>query len=43
LARMQSPDKFNRTHTAYVSTVENEPEKASAPKKKARKSLKAEA
>lgn len=37
LAKLQTPDKFDRTHTAYVSTIENEPEKPFAPKKKASK------
>ena len=43
LARLQTPDKFDRTHTAYVSTMEDEPEKTSAPKKKVRKAQRAEA
>lgn len=28
VAKMQQPDKFGRTHTAYVSTREEVPEKA---------------
>jgi len=43
VAAMKEADKFGRTHTAYVSTMEDEPEKPSAPKKKARKPQKAEA
>jgi hypothetical protein len=32
VARMQKPDDFDRTHTAYVTTTEETPEKESSEK-----------
>ncbi len=37
VARMQNTDKFGRTHTAYVTTREEEPAEEPAPKKRGRK------
>jgi len=33
LARLQNQDKFGRTHTAYVSTRDEEPEEAPKPRR----------
>ncbi len=40
LAQLQTPDKFGRTHTAYVTTTETAPETAEEPKPAARKGRK---
>ena len=37
VAKMQQPDRFGRTHTAYVNTREETPEEEPKPQKKARK------
>lgn len=37
VARMQNQDNYGRTHTAYVTTREEETDNAPAPKKRGRK------
>ncbi len=37
VARMQNPDRFKRTHTAYVITSEKVQNKSNSPKKRGRK------
>jgi hypothetical protein len=37
VAKMQQPDKFGRTHTAYVNTREETPDEEPKPKKRGRK------